>query len=381
MNLNKKDMKNLMLLILFAVVVYVGIQRADVLLVFARFMVGIAYPFLLGAAFAFVLNVPMSFLDKRLFGSAVSKGKMKKLGRPLSLILSLILVVGVVLVVILVVVPEMGQTFMSVSASIEAAIPRLQTWAVETFHNNKQIAEWIQNLEFDWNSIIGTAVDFLKNGAGNVLNSTVAMARTVVNVLMNFFIALVFAVYILLQKEKLTVQVQKVFYAFLSAKMVKKVLEVCSLSYRTFASFVTGQCLEAVILGTMFFVSMTLFRFPYAMLIGILIAFTALIPIFGAFIGCVVGTFLILVVDPMKGLAFIVLFLVLQQIEGNLIYPHVVGNSVGLPSIWVLVAVTVGGSLMGVVGMLIFIPLTSVVYALFRQTVYKKLKERNIHDI
>lgn len=381
MNLNKKDMKNLMLLILFAVVVYVGIQRADVLLVFARFMVGIAYPFLLGAAFAFVLNVPMSFLEKRLFGSAESKGKMKKLGRPLSLILSLILVVGVVLVVILVVVPEMGQTFMSVSSSIEAAIPRLQTWAVETFHNNKQIAEWIQNLEFDWNSIIGTAVDFLKNGAGNVLNSTVAMARTVVNVLMNFFIALVFAVYILLQKEKLTVQIQKVFYAFLSAKMVKKVLEVCSLSYRTFASFVTGQCLEAVILGTMFFVSMTLLRFPYAMLIGILIAFTALIPIFGAFIGCVVGTFLILVVDPMKGLAFIVLFLVLQQIEGNLIYPHVVGNSVGLPSIWVLVAVTVGGSLMGVVGMLIFIPLTSVVYALFRQTVYKKLKERNIHDI
>lgn len=381
MNLNKKDMKNLMLLILFAVVVYVGIQKADVLLVFARFLVGIAYPFLLGAAFAFVLNVPMSFLEKKLFGGAESKGKMKKLGRPLSLILSLILVVGVVLVVILVVVPEMGQTFMSVSASIEAAIPRLQTWAVETFHNNKQIAEWIQNLEFDWNSIIGTAVDFLKNGAGNVLNSTVAMARTVVNVLMNFFIALVFAVYILLQKEKLTVQIQKVFYAFLSAKMVKKVLEVCSLSYRTFASFVTGQCLEAVILGTMFFVSMTLFRFPYAMLIGILIAFTALIPIFGAFIGCVVGTFLILVVDPMKGLAFIVLFLVLQQVEGNLIYPHVVGNSVGLPSIWVLVAVTVGGSLMGVVGMLIFIPLTSVVYALFRQTVYKKLKERNIHDI
>lgn len=225
-----------MLLILFAVVVYVGIQKADVLLVFLRFLIGIAYPFLLGAAFAFVLNVPMSFMEKKLFGSAESKGKMKKLGRPLSLILSLILVVGIVLVVILVVVPEMGQTFMSVSASIEAAIPRLQTWAVDTFHDNKQIAEWIQNLEFDWNSIIGAAVDFLKNGAGNVLNSTVAMARTVVNVLMNFFIALVFAVYILLQKEKLTVQIRKVFYAFLTAKVVKKVLDVCSLSYRTFAN-------------------------------------------------------------------------------------------------------------------------------------------------
>ncbi len=374
-------MKNLMLLILFAVVVYVGIQRADVLLVFARFMVGIAYPFLLGAAFAFVLNVPMSFLEKRLFGSAESKGKMKKLGRPLSLILSLILVVGVVLVVILVVVPEMGQTFMSVSASIEAAIPRLQTWAVETFHNNKQIAEWIQNLEFDWNSIIGTAVDFLKNGAGNVLNSTVAMARTVVNVLYEFFHRSCICRIYPSAEGKADGAGSESFLRFSVCKDGEKVLEVCSLSYRTFASFVTGQCLEAVILGTMFFVSMTLFRFPYAMLIGILIAFTALIPIFGAFIGCVVGTFLILVVDPMKGLAFIVLFLVLQQIEGNLIYPHVVGNSVGLPSIWVLVAVTVGGSLMGVVGMLIFIPLTSVVYALFRQTVYKKLKERNIHDI
>ena len=132
---------------------------------------------------------------------------------------------------------------------------------------------------------------------------------------------------------KRQVQIRKVFYAFLTAKVVKKVLDVCSLSYRTFANFVTGQCLEAVILGTMFFVSMTLLRFPYAMLIGILIAFTALIPIFGAFIGCVVGTFLILVVDPMKGLAFIVLFLVLQQVEGNLIYPHVVGNSVGLLSL------------------------------------------------
>lgn len=141
-----------MFLILFAVVVYVGIQKADVLLVFARFLVGIAYPFLLGAAFAFVLNVPMSFLEKKLFGIAESKGKLKKLGRPLSLVMSLILVVGVVLVVILVVVPEMGQTFMSVSASVEAAIPKLQTWAVETFHDNKQIAEWIQNLEFDWNS-------------------------------------------------------------------------------------------------------------------------------------------------------------------------------------------------------------------------------------
>lgn len=160
-----------------------------------------------------------------------------------------------------------------------------------------------------------------------------------------------------------------------------KTLEVASLSYKTFSSFVTGQCLEAVILGTMFFIVMSILRFPYALLVGVVIAFTALIPIFGAFIGCVIGTFLMLVSNPMQAVAFVILFLVLQQIEGNLIYPHVVGGSVGLPSIWVLVAVTVGGSLMGVVGMLIFIPLSSVVYALFREVVYKRLKERGIHDI
>ena len=155
-------------------------------------------------------------------------------------------------------------------------------------------------------------------------------------------------------------------------------MEICALTKRVFKSFLTGQCLEAVILGAMFMVAMWIFRFPYALLVGILIAFTALSPIFGAFIGCVIGTFLILMVSPVKALLFVVMFLVLQQVEGNLIYPHVVGGSVGLPSIWVLMAVTVGGSLMGVVGMLVFIPFTSVVYTLFREAVHSRLKRKRI---
>lgn len=185
MNLNKKDMKNLMLrscLPWLSTWEY----RRQMCCWFPAFSDRDRLSFPFGSCLCLCTECSHELYGKKLFGSAESKGKMKKLGRPLSLILSLILVVGIVLVVILVVVPEMGQTFMSVSASIEAAIPRLQTWAVDTFHDNKQIAEWIQNLEFDWNSIIGAAVDFLKNGAGNVLNSTVAMARTVVNVLMNF---------------------------------------------------------------------------------------------------------------------------------------------------------------------------------------------------
>lgn len=379
MDLNKKNMKNIMLLIVFAVLFYVGIQRVESVAAGLSFVVSMVFPFLLGAAVAFILNVPMSFMEKRLFAKA--KGKTKKLKRPVCLVLSIFFVIAILWIVLLVVIPEIASTVASLSVNIETALLKLQKWAMDIFEDNQQIEVWIASLQFDWDGIIQTAFGFLKNGAGNVLNSTMTVAKTLINSVMNFCVAFVFACYILLQKEKLGVQIRKILYAFFSKKVVTKVLEIASLSYKTFSNFVTGQCCEAVILGTMFFISMSILRFPYALLVGVLIAFTALIPIFGAFIGCFLGTFLILVADPMKAIAFVILFLVLQQIEGNLIYPHVVGGSVGLPSIWVLVAVTVGGSLMGIVGMLVFIPICSVVYALFREMVYKRLKERGIHDI
>lgn len=379
MDLNKKNMKNIMLLIVFAVLFYVGVQRIESVAAGFSFVVSIVFPFLLGAAMAFILNVPMSFMEKRLFSK--TKGKAKKLKRPICLVLAILFVVAILWIVLLVVIPEVASTVASLSVNIEAALIKLQRWAMDIFEDNKQIEVWIVSLQFDWDGIIHTAFGFLKNGAGNVLNSTMTVAKTVINSVMNFCVAFVFACYILLQKEKLAVQIRKILYAFFSKKVVTKVLDIASLSYKTFANFVTGQCCEAVILGTMFFISMSILRFPYALLVGVLIAFTALIPIFGAFIGCFLGTFLILVADPMKAIAFVILFLVLQQVEGNLIYPHVVGGSVGLPSIWVLVAVTVGGSLMGIVGMLVFIPICSVLYALFREMVYKRLKERGIHDI
>ncbi len=379
MDLNKKNMKNIMLLIVFAVLFYVGVQRIESVAAGFSFVVSIVFPFLLGAAMAFILNVPMSFMEKRLFSK--TKGKAKKLKRPICLVLAILFVVAILWIVLLVVIPEVASTVASLSVNIEAALIKLQRWTMDIFEDNKQIEVWIASLQFDWDGIIHTAFGFLKNGAENVLNSTMTVAKTVINSVMNFCVAFVFACYILLQKEKLAVQIRKILYAFFSKKVVTKVLDIASLSYKTFANFVTGQCCEAVILGTMFFISMSILRFPYALLVGVLIAFTALIPIFGAFIGCFLGTFLILVADPMKAIAFVILFLVLQQVEGNLIYPHVVGGSVGLPSIWVLVAVTVGGSLMGIVGMLIFIPICSVLYALFREMVYKRLKERGIHDI
>ena len=191
--------------------------------------------------------------------------------------------------------------------------------------------------------------------------------------MVTFFIALVFACYVLLQKEKLSVQVKKLMTAFMPEDWKNIVLAFASVTHKTFSNFLAGQCLEAVILGIMFFIVMTIMGMPYALLISVLIAFTALIPMVGAFIGCGVGVFLIFMVNPTKALIFVIVFLVLQQIEGNFIYPYVVGNSVGLPSIWVLVAVSVGGSLMGLVGMLIFIPLVSVIYTLLKGIVNRRL--------
>lgn len=377
MDLNKKNMKNLMILIVFAVLVLVGVQRIENLAAGFVFLMRIVFPFILGGAMAFILNIPMHFLEGRVF----AKAKKKKLVRPVSLVLSILFVVAILQIVLVVVIPEIAATFAGISKNIETFLPKLEQWLTEAFPDSEQLEMWIESLEFNWDKILQSAVNFLKNGAGNVLSSTVTVAKTVISTLMNFFVGFVFACYILLQKEKLSVQVKKVLYAFLPRHAVEKTLQVAALSYKTFSNFVTGQCLEAVILGTMFFVSMSILRFPYALLVGVLIAFTALIPIFGAFIGCVLGTFLILVSNPVQAIGFVILFFVLQQVEGNLIYPHVVGGSVGLPSIWVLVAVTVGGSLMGVVGMLIFIPLSSVLYALFKGWVHKRLEDRGIYDI
>lgn len=365
-----------MLLITFTVLLLVGVQRFDVVLATLGGVWGIFFPFVLGGAIAFLLNVPMHFLENRLFGEEKDKKWKKKLARPLSLVLSIILVVAVISIVIFVVVPELSATLMSLGKQLEKALPEAQIWLEEIFRDNAQVTEWLDNLEINWDSMIQKALSLLQMGAGNVLSSTVSVAKGIVSAVSTFFIAFVFACYILLQKEKLAEQAKRLMTAVFSRRQAAWIFHICSLSHRTFSSFISGQCLEAVILGTMFFIAMSILRFPYALLVGVLVAFTALIPIFGAFIGCAVGAFLILVVSPVQALAFVALFLLLQQIEGNLIYPHVVGNSVGLPSIWVLVAVTVGGSLMGIIGMLVFIPAVSVLYTLLREWMHYRLKEK-----
>ena len=272
------------------------------------------------------------------------------------------------------IVPELVEAIADIVQQVPVALERLVLWLNEMavrYPQLDQSAAVLAQLEENWQEIVENALSMLKHGLGSVVSTTIGVAGSVISGVTTSF-------YLLMQKEKIAGQVKRVLTAYLPPRAAERTVQVCCLLDKNFSSFIAGQCLEAVILGSMFVVSMTLLRMPYAVMVGVLIAFTALIPIVGAFIGCFVGAFLILLENPMQAVAFVVLFLVLQQLEGNFIYPHVVGGSVGLPSIWVLVAVTVGGSLMGIVGMLIFIPLMSVLYTLLRQDVIKRLEKKQL---
>lgn len=378
MEQNKKNIKTILGIITFTVLLLAGmINFSGVMAVIGKGF-ALVFPFLLGLCIAFVLNVPMSALENKLLSRWMKSKKAAKLKRPISLVLTVLLVLGILVWVSFLLIPQIATTASSVVDSFSTFSTRVQKWAFGLYGRYPEVAEKILQLqkEVDWQSMSEKLLNFVKNSGGDFLNSTIGVASSVVGFMVKFFLALVFSFYVLLQKEKLGRQTKLMLYAFLPEKFTDRMLYICSMAAHTFSRFLSGQCVEAVILGTMFFVSMSLLKFPYALLIGVFIALMALIPIFGSFMGCLMGVFLIFVESPIKAFWFLVLFLVLQQIEGNLIYPHVVGGSVGLPSIWVLVAVTVGGSTMGIPGMLIFIPLCSVVYSLLREEVYKRLLAR-----
>ena len=382
MDLSNLSIKKIRELIVFTALLVVALWKFDVVLDVLKTIGQIIFPFILGGAIVFVINVPMSFLEKKIFENVKKENKAaRKLARPVSLLLTIVLVVGEIALVMIGVIPQLTKTMGSLMINITDFIPQIKIWIRDFFHDNREIMKLVDQVQFKPDQAIRWGISLLGNGAGNMMNTTMSAVGSVVSGLATFFIAFSFACYVLFQKEKLHVQIRKVLFAFLPKQKADAFLKVCSLTYRTFANFLTGQCLEAVILGCMFVVTLSILRMPYALLIGVLIAFTALIPIFGAFIGCAVGSFLIFMVSPKQAIIFIIVFLVLQQIEGNLIYPHVVGESVGLPSIWVLAAVTIGGNLMGIVGMLVFIPLLSVVYTIFRKVVYQRLKKRHIKQV
>ena len=397
MQLDKENIKKIVGIVSFAILLNWGLKNTEFIGKLMGLAIGLVLPFLIGGSLASIINVPMRFLERKLFDEPYAKRKKMpqqkknipekppiwwRMKRPLSLILSLILVVGVIFLGMFLIVPEIADSFSTIAVSIKQFPEQVHRWSLQLMDYMPQIAVWLeqldQNMDIDWQKTIMEAVSFLQNGAGNVLSTTFNVAASIFSGIVTGFLAIVFSFYLLLNKEKLGGQIKQILYAYMKDEHADYIVRVGRMANKTFSSFLSGQCIEAVILGSLFFVAMTIFRFPYALMISVLIAFTALIPVFGAFIGCIVGAFLILLLNPIQAIWFVVLFLVLQQFEGNVIYPKVVGGSVGLPAMWVLVAVTLGGSTMGVVGMLVNIPLFSVLYSLFREAVKNRLKQKQV---
>lgn len=378
MELSKQTKKHLMQILAFAILLYCGIEHFDVVIGALRFVLGIVMPFLVGGVIAFIFNVPMKRIEKHLFPK---NKKLARFRRPAAYLLTLVAVIGVIVLALVVIIPELGNTVSMLMAQIPVAFDTAADWINDMLKQYPALEPAVDKLDIDWASVSASVVKFVQSIGSGLVSSGVGFFSGIVSGVATFVIAFTFSIYVLFQKEKLQRQVKQVLYALLPKKATEKIIEVAALSNQIFSNFLSGQCLEAVILGTLFVISMSVFRMPYAMLTGIVIAITALIPIFGAFIGCIVGMLLIVMVNPIQAVWFLILFLVLQQLEGNLIYPHVVGGSVGLPSIWVLAAVTIGGNLFGIAGILFFIPLCSVLYALFREFVKGRLKKRGIKEV
>ena len=380
MDLNKENMKKIIILIVVAILVFTGVQNINIVIDVIVSISRLLFPFIFGSCVAFVLNVPMKAIEKHLFGHYTGKHTkfMNKIKRPVSFVLTLVFVLGIISLIVVFISPQLADTIVSIINQIPRSINEVQRWINQMMDEYSWLAEQFGDVRIDWSAISSTAIDFLRNSVGHIFSSTIGITVSIVNGAVTFVLGVIFAVYILFQKEKLSVHVKKLFYAYLKEKHADRIIEVMKMANKTFSRFLAGQCCEAVILGTLFFITLSIFRMPYALLICVVFVALSLLRIVGAFIGCFIGALLILLISPIKALIFVAIFLVLQQIEGNLIYPRVVGGSIGLPAIWVLVAVTVGGSVFGIAGMLIFIPLTSVLYALLREWMNERIKEKKI---
>ncbi len=373
MNLTDNDIKKIRGLIIFTVVVLItGANWRLCIGLLLRFL-GMLSPFIVGACIAFLVNIPMKAIEGRL-------SIKEKYKRAVSLPLSIVLIICVLIAVIMLIIPQLINSLASLQYKIPPFIDACVNYIASVFNTNPELVDYLENIQIDWTSIYKSLQDILSSGVSGILSGSLGIAKSIVNIFTNIGIGFVFAVYILISKEKLKLQFTHLLQALINNDRANVIINILNLADRKFTAFFQGQCLEACILGTMFFITLTVLKMPYAVLIGVLIAVTALIPVFGAFIGLFVGAFLMLLQSPLAALIFVIIFFALQQIEGNLIYPHVVGNSVELPAIWVLAAVTIGGSIFGVVGMIVFIPLFSVMYTLLQGYVRSKLAEDKNED-
>ncbi|MFA5527535.1 MAG: AI-2E family transporter [Peptostreptococcales bacterium] len=366
--------KNAFILIAFGVILAWALLNLNTLWGLFMLVISIATPFIIGIAIAFVMNVPMRFFEKTFL-----KKLPRKIQRPISYVFTLFLFIFIVFIVLFIVVPELYNSIQQLIKQAPQAWDNFINWfETTTFTENKYIGNLIDSINLTWEDLEQQGFNLLTDRASDWLLSTFNVATSVVGSIASTVIGFVFSIYLLLQKEKLMSQVKKLSIALFPKNVHSKLVYLVNLTNNAFSNFLSGQLLEAIIIGTMFFIVMKIFAFPFALVISILIGITSFIPIVGAFIGAIIGTLLILVEDVQMGFWFVVMFLIIQQVEGNLIYPHVAGRTVGLPSIWVLVSITLGGSLFGILGIILFVPLGTIFYTLIKEFVNKRLHVKNV---
>ena len=393
MKLDKENTKQILKIVIIAIILLVALLNIKFVCNAGIAFLNIISPFIWGLAIAFILNIFMTLYENKLFKIGQKSGKSHKqisnrkqelnkskkenrFDRGFAIILSIITIVAIITIILLLIVPQFIDVIRNLISNIPNYLESLQDLGVEITEKFPEANMFIQNIEID--------TEALKNGIVNlskdVLNITINQISSLISNVINFFIAIIFAVYILINKEELKKEAKKFVYARLDKEKADYILKVARLARDSFRNFLTGQAKEAVILGSLCAIGMLILNIPYAGPVGALTAITAFIPIVGAFIGGFIGVILIIAVDPIKALIFIIFIIVLQQVEGNLIYPHVVGKNMGLPSIWVLVAITVGGGLFGIMGMIVGLPIVSIIYAITQESTNKKLQEKNLED-
>ena len=377
MELDKKQIKTLIFGVMGCIVLYWALNDMERI----RGMLGnglrIAQPFLVGACIAFILNVPLRAIEKQ-----VKKIPNLPADRTISILLTLTCVGFVVTLVFQLLIPQVRETAEIIAMQLPVFIERMERMIRQFLEENPQIQQWLwENTDLeklDWGALVQQAIDLVGDTLGKILGNTVDLVRKFISSIWNIIVSVIFSLYCLGNKEQLARQCRRILYSFLPERWSDEIIRVARLSNSTFSNFFSGQCIEVCILGGMFAITMTILGMPYVPLVSVLVAVTAFIPIVGAWIGCAMGAFFIMVNDPMQAMAFVVMFLILQQVENNLIYPRVVGTSVGLPSMWTLVAVTVGADIMGVAGMVLMIPVCSVLYTLLREITAERVRIRGI---
>lgn len=377
MDLNKKTMQRIMLLITFAVLLFWGLYNISTIGGLFSNLFSLLAPLLIGVCIAFVLNLMMVALE-RLWDRALSRWNSpwnRKLKRPVCLTLTMVLFLGIIFAIFFILIPRLEEAGTTMVANIPTYVAQIQAWWTNLSDFASEHGVTLPELSLNAENVKETITGFLQEKGDSVVNTTLNITTSIVGALVNVLLALVFSLYLLAQKETLIAQSKRLLRRILPRKAADRLLSLLSLTNDAFSSFVTGQVTEAFILGTLCCLGMLILRLPYALPVSVIIAALSLIPIFGAWIGAATGAFLIVFQSPIKALTFLIFLLILQQVEGNLIYPKVVGKSVGLPGLWVLAAVTIGGGAFGVLGMLLGVPVCSVIYTLLQTYIRSKPPE------